>query len=145
MSIQLHIPKRIPHKMFESFNITQVYIPCKEPSYLGKIILVSVRFKMVLTQTITRVYKDYLILTCITILIHTNRLFGTIIDVTYVTIRCYEWLIIYILWPHPHSMLRFYEHIVEFSRNRIDSIWSQSLQPIKRPIREMRRSTYLET
>ena len=62
----------------------------QEPSFLGKIILVSIQFRMDLTQT--RAYKDFLTLTCppkyhclcdITILIPTSKFFDTIVDVDY--------------------------------------------------------------
>ena len=60
------------------FDTIQVYIPCKNVSYLGEIALLSMWFRMVLTQILTQVYKDkshldmctrYLCLAGITILI----------------------------------------------------------------------------
>ena len=36
----------------------------QEPSYLGKTVLVSMWFRMVLTQILTRVQKDFPALTC---------------------------------------------------------------------------------
>jgi hypothetical protein len=64
----------------------------QEPTYLGKRAPVSVWFRMVLTQIMTRMYKDSLTLTYpfkyedltgITILRHTGRFFVTIVDVSY--------------------------------------------------------------
>ena len=62
----------------------------QEPSYLGKITVVSIWFRMVLTQIMTWVCKDsftfptkYQCLTGVTILIPTGRVFDTIIDVDY--------------------------------------------------------------
>jgi hypothetical protein len=62
----------------------------QEPSFLGKFILVSIWFRIDLTQT--RVYEDFLALTDppkyhnlsdITILVPTIKFFDTIVDVDY--------------------------------------------------------------
>ena len=45
------------------FKTIWVYIPCKKHSYLEKIALESIWSRMLLTQIITRVYKDSLTLT----------------------------------------------------------------------------------
>ena len=63
----------------------------QEPWYVVKIALVSIWFEMVLTQTITQVYKgshltypqNINILTSTPIVIPTGRFFDTIIDVDY--------------------------------------------------------------
>ena len=141
-----HAKKNSPRNVLVFQYHSSLHTMQEEPSYLS-IILVSMTFTMVLTQIITGVYKDCLILrhtpyinilTGITILIPTDWFFDTIIDVwlrklgprlmvnyilNRISIRCY-----YSLWPHPHSMLRFEEHDVEFGCNRFDSIWSQSLK-----------------
>ena len=63
----------------------------QEPSYLGKVALISIWFRMVFTQTKTQVYKDshleiptkYQYLTDVTTLIPSGRSLDTIIDVDY--------------------------------------------------------------
>ena len=49
--------------VFLFFNLIRVYISIQESSYLGKIAIVSIWFRMVLTQMTTRVCKDSLTLT----------------------------------------------------------------------------------
>ena len=47
-----------------SISFGSIYCTMHELSYLNKITLVSIWFRMVLTQITTHVYKDSLILTC---------------------------------------------------------------------------------
>ena len=56
------------HLVILLFSIPFGSAPCTKPSYLGKIVLVSKWFRIVLTQMITWVYKDSLTVNQISVL-----------------------------------------------------------------------------
>jgi hypothetical protein len=80
--------KAFPTKCYGISISSRLHSMQEEPSYLSEIVLVSIRFRMILTQIITRVYKDCFILrhtpyinilTDFAILIPTDRFFNTVI------------------------------------------------------------------